>query len=81
MDWHIDWTASIVVSVLATAAVNAVLWAFRKVRANDAYERGFDDGLHSALTKFAKLRYHKEMDVCMCIVPADEYRKELDQYL
>ena len=45
----------------------------------DTYECGFDDGLHSSLTKIAKMRYNKDLDVCICVVPADEYKKEVDQ--
>ena len=83
MDWfaRIDWPVTVAVAVVATIAINAAMFAFRRVRAKDMYEFGFDCGLHSALTRLVKLRYNKEYDLCVAVVPADEYRKEKDQYL
>jgi len=77
MDWlaRIDWPVSIAASVIATAAVNAVIWAFHKARSISAYEEGFDDGLRSDLRRLAKLKYGKDLGVCLCIVPEEEYRK------
>ena len=49
------------------------------LRMKDTYECGFEDGLHSSLTKIAKMRYNKDLDVCICVIPADEYKKEVDQ--
>ena len=83
MDWiaRIDWPVSVAVSAVATIAINAAIFAIRRVRARDMYEFGFDCGLHSALTQRAKLRYHKEYDLCVAVVPESEYKKEKDQYL
>ena len=81
MEWltQIDWVASIVWSCIGTAVVNVIIWAFQKARAKDIYEAGFEDGFRSNLMKFAKLRYHKDLEICVCIVPETEWEKELDQ--
>ena len=79
MDWlaRIDWPLSMAVSVIATGVVNGVIWAFRKARSISAYEEGFDDGLRSELRHLAKMKYCKELGVCLFLVPWEEYEKEL----
>lgn len=72
---QIDWFAVAIV-VLSTIVSVAVIFLLRM---KDTYECGFEDGLHSSLTKIAKMRYNKDLDVCICVVPADEYKKEVDQ--
>ena len=77
MDWFdcINWPLSMAVSVIATGVVNGLIWAFLKARSISAYEEGFDDGLRSDLRRLAKLKYGKDLGVCLCIVPEEEYRK------
>ena len=79
MDWlaRIDWPMSMAVSVIATGIVNGVIWAFHKARSISAYEEGFDDGLRSELRRLAKMKYGKDVGVCLCVVPQEEYEKEL----
>lgn len=72
---QIDWF-TVAIVVLSTIVSVAVIFLLRM---KDTYECGFDDGLHSSLTKIAKMRYNKDLDVCICVVPADEYKKEVDQ--
>lgn len=74
---QIDWF-TVAIVVLSTIVSVAVIFLLRM---KDTYECGFDDGLHSSLTKVAKMRYNKDLDVCICVVPADEYKKEVDQCL
>ena len=83
MDWiaRIDWPVSVAVAAVATIAINAAIFAIRRVRARDMYEFGFDCGLHAAIARLVKLRYHKEYDLCVAVVPESEYKKEKDQYL
>lgn len=82
MDWfdRIDWPLSITLSVVATTLINLICWALRWIKNVDAYERGFDDGLRSSLARLAKMRYVKEHDVCIAVVPEEEYKKERDQF-
>ena len=72
---QIDWF-TVAIVVLSTIVSVAVIFLLRM---KDTYECGFEDGLHSSLTKVAKMRYNKDLDVCICVVPADEYKKEVDQ--
>jgi len=72
---QIDWF-TVAIVVLSTIVSVAVIFLLRM---KDTYECGFEDGLHSSLTKIAKMRYNKDLDVCICVVPADEYKKEVDQ--
>lgn len=72
---QIDWF-TVAIVVLSTIVSVAVIFLLRM---KDTYECGFDDGLHSSLTKIAKMRYNKDLDVCICVIPADEYKKEVDQ--
>ena len=72
---QIDWF-TVAIVVLSTIVSVAVIFLLRM---KDTYECGFEDGLHSSLTKVAKMRYNKDLDVCICVVPADEYKKEIDQ--
>ena len=72
---QIDWF-TVAIVVLSTIVSVAVIFLLRM---KDTYECGFEDGLHSSLTKIAKMRYNKDLDVCICVVPADEYKKEIDQ--
>ena len=76
---RIDWPMSMAVSVIATGVLNAVIWACHKARSITAYEEGFEDGLRSELRRLAKMKYDRNAHVCLCVVPADEYRKELDR--
>lgn len=72
---QIDWF-TVAIVVLSTIVSVAVIFLLRM---KDTYECGFEDGLHSSLTKIAKMRYNKDLDVCICVIPADEYKKEVDQ--
>ena len=65
----------LIIAVSLTCAV-AVFLSMKR----DAYERGFDDGLHSRLASLAKQRHHRDVDVCLFIVPQEEYDRETAQF-
>ena len=80
---HLNWlTVGDIIVVLAIIIVMILLgvWLVVTVLNRDRYYEGLHDGLHNQLTALAKMRYNRDTNSAIFLIPEEEYWEIMDRY-
>lgn len=80
---HLNWlTVGDIIVVIAIILVMILLgvWLVVTILNRDRYYEGLHDGLHNQLTALAKMRYNRETNTALFLIPEEEYWETMDRY-